>query len=79
MFDSDPLFYMHHTNIDRIWWRWQEASPERLYEVDGPTSVAPPYGRLTLGYPLKMGNVGRTLPVRDVMDIRKKPSCYTYV
>lgn len=72
---------MHHTNIDRIWWRWQEASLERLYEVDGPspTSATPPYDRLTLGYPLKMGNVGQTVPVRDVLDIRKEPSCYTYV
>jgi len=76
---ADPLFYMHHTNIDRIWWVWQEAYPERLYEVAGPTSHTPPYGNLTLDYPLKMGNVGPTLPVGDVMDIRREPSCYTYV
>lgn len=70
---------MHHTNIDRIWWMWQEACPERLYEIEGPTSRTPPYGNITLHYPLKMGNVGPTLPVGDVMDIRKEPSCYIYV
>lgn len=78
-FYLDPLFYMHHTNLDRIWWLWQEASPQRLYEVDGPTSMTPPYGHLTLSYPLEMGSVGPSLPVGDIMDTRKNHSCYIYV
>lgn len=24
----DPLFWFHHTNLDRIWARWQKAHPE---------------------------------------------------
>ena len=70
---------MHHGNLDRIWWLWQGISPERLYEVSGQTSITPPYGNLTLGFPLQVGNLGPTVLVRDVMDIRKEPSCYTYV
>jgi len=70
---------MHHANLDRIWWRWQNAAPERIYEVDGQTSTSPPYGHLTLDYSLKMGNIGLTLPVQDIMDIQMEPSCYTYV
>ena len=70
---------MHHTNLDRIWWRWQEASPEHLYDFSGPVSIYPPYGNVTLSYGLKMGNIGPSLPVWNVMDTRKEPSCYTYV
>ena len=70
---------MHHTNLDRIWWRWQETHPERLYEISGPESITPPYGNVTLDYLLQMSSVGPTIPLRDVMDIRKEPSCYTYV
>jgi len=70
---------MHHANLDRIWWLWQGASPERIYEIGGPTSTSAPYGNLTLDYTLQMGNIGFTLPVRDIMDIRMEPSCYTYV
>jgi tyrosinase len=22
---ADPLFWMHHANIDRIWWQWQQS------------------------------------------------------
>ena len=20
---ADPIFWMHHANIDRLWWKWQ--------------------------------------------------------
>lgn len=23
----DPIFYLHHCNVDRIWWNWQQANP----------------------------------------------------
>ena len=78
-FYADPLFYMHHTSIDRIWWRWQEECPEHLYEISGVNSTSPPYGNVTLNYPLQMGNVGPTILIRDIMDTRKEPSCYIYV
>ncbi|MGE5347514.1 MAG: tyrosinase family protein, partial [Acidithiobacillales bacterium] len=24
---TDPLFFLHHANIDRIWSEWQKAHP----------------------------------------------------
>lgn len=33
---GDPLFYLHHTNLDRLWWQWQAADlPARLEEMGG--------------------------------------------
>lgn len=33
---GDPLFFLHHTNLDRLWWQWQSASlPARLEEMGG--------------------------------------------
>jgi tyrosinase len=26
---QDPLFWLHHANVDRLWARWQEANPRR--------------------------------------------------
>ncbi|KAG8768020.1 hypothetical protein FRC12_005875, partial [Ceratobasidium sp. 428] len=26
---NDPMFYMHHANMDRIWWKWQMTNPPK--------------------------------------------------
>lgn len=33
---GDPLFFLHHTNLDRLWWQWQSANlSSRLNEMGG--------------------------------------------
>uniref|UniRef100_A0A0W0GD91 Tyrosinase copper-binding domain-containing protein n=1 Tax=Moniliophthora roreri TaxID=221103 RepID=A0A0W0GD91_MONRR len=76
---GDPLFYLHHTNLDRIWWKWQTANPSaRLYEISGRSSVDPPFHNVTLDFVLPLKGLGPDVPVRDVMDIRNKVLCYDY-
>jgi tyrosinase len=29
---NDPVFFLHHSNIDRIWAHWQEASAAHTYQ-----------------------------------------------
>lgn len=39
---GDPLFYMHHTWIDRLWWKWQaQGLPARLEEIGGSNKPPP--------------------------------------
>ncbi|KAG2011132.1 tyrosinase central domain-containing protein [Coprinopsis cinerea AmutBmut pab1-1] len=38
---GEPLFYLHHANVDRIWWKWQHINPaKRLYDIAGPPTEA---------------------------------------
>jgi hypothetical protein len=37
----DPIFYLHHCNVDRLWWNWQQSHPgvampasEAAHELD---------------------------------------------
>jgi len=64
---SDPLFYLHHANLDRIWAEWQEANPNtRTFEVSGPIrprypvllpdASGLPAGNVTLGFEMSVGN-----------------------
>ncbi|KAF4827108.1 Tyrosinase ustQ [Colletotrichum tropicale] len=32
---ADPLFFMHHTNLDRIWYEWQTRNESRLTDMAG--------------------------------------------
>ena len=34
---GDPLFYLHHTFLDKLFWDWQRRDlPARLWDVGGP-------------------------------------------
>lgn len=34
---ADPIFWLHHAYLDKLWWTWQQtgAGEERLTSVDG--------------------------------------------
>ncbi|OCK85065.1 Di-copper centre-containing protein [Lepidopterella palustris CBS 459.81] len=86
---GDPLFYLHHANMDRLWAKWEAVDPEkRLCDISGPDTQFAypfnffgdiPYKNVTLAYDMFFGNLvpGMTwVPIRDVMDI--STLCYTY-
>ncbi|CAK7234105.1 hypothetical protein SCUCBS95973_008822 [Sporothrix curviconia] len=54
---GDPLFYFHHTALDRLWWIWQMQDPTgRLYDV--------PYSNATMPMPMK----GRSTDTQDAQN-----------
>ncbi|KAJ7322965.1 tyrosinase, partial [Mycena albidolilacea] len=78
--DGDPLFYLHHANLDRIWWTWQQLDlPHRLFDVSGRSSVDPPFVNITLAFQLKMRNLAPLVSIRDMMDPTSEPLCYRYI
>ncbi|KAJ3034647.1 hypothetical protein HK097_004440 [Rhizophlyctis rosea] len=81
---SDPVFYMHHTNLDRVWWKWQKAGKkgERYRDVAGPI-VPFDYqntvkGNVTLDYVTHLEELGKGAKVRDLMDTKGGFLCYDY-
>ena len=31
---ADPMFWLHHSNVDRIWARWQVLNPKEKPVID---------------------------------------------
>ena len=82
---NDPLFFLHHAGLDRLWAMWQEMDiGSRLYNVSGDNRVF--FGltgaTLTLDSPIWMGFAAPDRPVRDVMDTMNRDGkgflCYKY-
>lgn len=78
---NDPLFFMHHGGIDRMWALWQEQDPQRAMDAGGSTGffdMAP----LTLDSWLWVGFAGTDRKAVEVMDPMNRDGrgvlCYKY-
>ncbi|KAK0620103.1 monooxygenase [Immersiella caudata] len=73
---NDPLFFLHHTQVDRLWWLWQQQNPsKRTMEYNGMRFDG---SAATLDDLLPVLGLGADLPVRDFMDVSTDNLCYKY-
>jgi tyrosinase len=57
---GDPLFYMHHTSLDRLWWIWQmQDAQNRLYAL--------PFVNMTM--PMYVKSRQATDPLNTIVDL----------
>jgi len=80
---ADPIFHLHHANLDRLWWSWQKLDlSARLVDISGPALLMDySQGNSTLDTPLSVGPSAVDVTVRDVMNIEGCGAvgvCYTY-
>lgn len=68
---GDPLFYLHHTWLDKIFWEWQALDlPARLGEISGLNRQAPfgtPGPGDPPGLPLFFPELDQFPPVADLI------------
>ncbi|KAH6867026.1 hypothetical protein BKA58DRAFT_318389 [Alternaria rosae] len=77
---GDPLFYLHHGNIDRIFWEWQQKDLEtRLNEVGGPITPFDYSGKnVTLDFTVNIGLLAGNATLKDLLNTEGGTLCYTY-
>ena len=74
----DPAFFLHHTQVDRLWWLWQQADlPNRQNDFAG---AAPGGGSASLTdiLPMYMSGFAADRHVADFMSTVSDDLCYTY-
>ncbi|KAK0633958.1 hypothetical protein B0T14DRAFT_411105, partial [Immersiella caudata] len=72
---NDPIFFLHHAQVDRLWWLWQKEDASRLTTYDGTDHLGTP---VTLNDALPMEDLAPDGIVADYMDITGPKLCYTY-
>lgn len=76
---GDPIFFLHHANLDRYWAKWQGTDEKRIFDIGGPKNAHQTNGpQTTLKDKLEMGEVGPTIDVEEVMNTRNDRLCYVY-
>jgi tyrosinase len=81
---NDPVFFLHHTQIDRLWAQWQDDNaPVRTNEYAGPRTAKakttdPEPEPAGLADVMKMLGMDEDLAVQEVMDIQGGLLCYSY-
>ncbi|KAF4429629.1 Tyrosinase [Fusarium acutatum] len=80
---NDPIFFLHHTQIDRLWSLWQEEEPKtRTMEFAGYKTqdhfdgTKPPPA--SLDDTLLMNGLADGLKVKDLMSTQSSLLCYSY-
>lgn len=67
---------MHHTQVDRLWWLWQQANPtNRTYDYAGLE-----YGNIpaSLNSTMLMLGMAADRQVGDFMSTKTADLCYKY-
>ncbi|KAM0808956.1 putative Tyrosinase copper-binding domain-containing protein [Seiridium cardinale] len=85
---GDPLFYLHHANLDRLWYSWQKQDwQKRKLDIAGPDTQFAypfnffgdiPYNNVTLNFTMDFGPLMQNRKISEVMDPQAGALCYTY-
>ncbi|KAK2025705.1 Di-copper centre-containing protein [Colletotrichum zoysiae] len=73
---NDPIFYLHHAQLDRVWWLWQMRDKNnRVHDYGGEGDR----GNVSLTDTLPLAGLDKDLTVADIMDTEGGEMCYRYM
>ncbi|KAH6838461.1 hypothetical protein B0I37DRAFT_316553 [Chaetomium sp. MPI-CAGE-AT-0009] len=76
---NDPIFFLHHTQVDRLWALWQQEDPDaRNMAYAGPKTQDANTTEATLDDIMPFMGITEDIKVSEVMEIHTPRLCYTY-
>ena len=79
---GDPVFWLHHGQVDRMWTFWQATSPKTRQNAIVGTDTwmnSPPSANTTLDHIVDLGYAGENIRLGDTMSTTSGPFCYIYL
>ncbi|KAK2056368.1 Di-copper centre-containing protein [Colletotrichum caudatum] len=81
---GDPMFYLHHGMVDRVWWMFQSMDLEKRTGAEGIAGTGtwlndPESAPTTLDTTINLGYAaGEEIAMRELMSTIEGPFCYIY-
>ncbi len=78
---NDPIFWLHHVQLDRLWWKWQLERPDTRFTDYEGISLNTSAGRkkeARLGDTLEFLDLWKDIRVSEVMKTEGSVLCYRY-
>jgi len=76
---NDPIFFLHHTQLDRLWWKWQQIDPQRrLMDYHGKAGTIESSREASMNDLLHVSSMGPAIAVSEIMSTQTKILCYIY-
>lgn len=72
------MFFLHHTNLDRLWSKWQASTAGGRSAYAGPKYDAAEAPAVALEDMLNVGGLLPSISVAAVMDTTDGIFCYEY-
>lgn len=80
---QDPAFFLHHSQLDRLWAAWQDRHPELRSTYNGTSTIFNPQGvtpEVNNSTVMTFGAVGDPIKVGETADpMGMTPYCYVYL
>lgn len=79
----DPVFWLHHAMLDRVWWIWQALHLDQAETIAGTITLFnnPPSRNTSLDDAIYMGQSNAPArPIKDLLNsLGDSPFCYIYL
>ncbi|PVH90604.1 Di-copper centre-containing protein [Periconia macrospinosa] len=76
---NEPLFFMHHTQIDRLWYLWQQSNPELREKDIKDQKFNPDDGTIaTLEDIMPFMGLAADIKISEIMTTQNDLLCYIY-
>ncbi|CAI6014185.1 unnamed protein product [Clonostachys chloroleuca] len=79
---NDPIFFLHHAMVDRLYWVWQALHPRVAKDIFGTITIlnTPPSRDALKTDILNMGVNAPSINIADALDtLGNSPFCYIYL
>lgn len=75
---ADPVFFLHHGQLDRLWWMWQAEDPENRVRKLSGNKGAGGTGDDELSRVLDFGGLAPGVAVEQILSTEAEILCYVY-